>query len=80
MLNIFKQTFIIDCDEIPKTREDICLEVAKYCAKNNMQYEFLSRTEPIIAMLDGTKYEIKKKFTKTYRVKLWVLICTKIYE
>ena len=80
MLEMFKQTIIIDCDEIPKTREDIFFEVAKYCVKNNMQYEFLSRSEPIIAMLDGTKYEIKKIFTSTSRVKLWVLKCTKIYE
>ena len=67
-------------DDIPKTNEDICLSVAKYCAENHMQYTFLSRTEPIIAMLDGTKYEIKKVFTKRYRVNLWVLRCTKIYE
>lgn len=80
MLNIFKQTITIECDDIPKTSEDICLEVAKYCVEHNMQYEFLSRTEPIIAMLDGTKYEITKKFVKHYHVNLWVLRCTKIYE
>ena len=56
------------------------MEVAKYCAEHNMQYEFLSRTEPIVAMLDGTKYEITKRFVKHYQVNLWVLRCTKIYE
>lgn len=78
MLDMFKQTITIELDDIPKTNEDICLAVAKYCAENNMQYEFLSRTEPIIAMLNGTKYEIKKVFTKIYRVNLWVLRCTPV--
>ena len=45
-----------------------------------MQYEFLKRTEPVIAIIDGTKYEIKKEFTKICRINLWVLRCTKIYE
>ena len=27
MLEMFKQTIIIDCDEIPKTREDIFLKL-----------------------------------------------------
>ena len=80
MLDIFKQKITIELDDIPKTNEDICLAVAKYCVENNMQYEFLKRTDPVIAMIDGTKYEIKKVFTKRYRVNLWVLRCIKIYE
>ncbi len=80
MLDMFKQKITIELDDIPKTSEDICLAVAKYCVENNMQYEFLKRTEPVIAIIDGTKYEIKKVFTKRYRVNLWVLRCTKIYE
>lgn len=80
MLDLFKQKFTIELDDIPKTSEDICFAVAKYCAEHNMQYEFLKRTEPVIAIIDGTKYQIKKTFAKRYRINLWVLICTKIYE
>ena len=80
MLDIFKQKITIECNEVPKTSEDICLEVAKYCVEHNMQYEFLSKTAPIVAILDGTKYEITKRFVKRYYVNLWVLRCTKIYE
>ena len=80
MLDMFKRKITIELDNIPKTNEDICLAVAKYCVENNIQYEFLSRTEPIVAVLDGTKYEITKNFVKHYNVNLWVLRCTKIYE
>ena len=80
MLDMFKKKITIELDDIPKTNEDICVAVAKYCVENNMQYEFLKRTEPVIAMIDGTKYEIIKTFTRRYRVNLWVLRCTKIYE
>ena len=80
MLDMFKQKITIELDDIPKTNEDICLAVAKYCGENGRQYEFLKRTEPVIAVIDGTKYEIKKEFTKIYRINLWVLRCIKIYE
>ena len=70
----------IELDDIPKTNEDICLAVAKYCGENGRQYEFLKRTEPVIAIIDGTKYEIKKEFTKIFLINLWVLRCIKIYE
>ena len=80
MLDMFKQKITIELDDIPKTNEDICLAVAKYCGENGRQYEFLKRTEPVIAIIDGTKYEIKKEFTKICRINLWILRCTKIYE
>ena len=80
MLDIFKKKLTIELDDIPKTNEDICFAVAKYCVEHNMQYEFIKRTEPVIAILDGTKYEITKRFVKHYQVNLWVLRCTKIYE
>ena len=80
MLDMFKQKFIIELDDVPKTSEDVCLAVAKYCGENGRQYEFLKRTEPVIAIIDGTKYEIKKEFTKICRINLWILRCTKIYE
>ena len=70
MLEMFKQKITIELDDIPKTSEDICLAVAKYCGENGMQYEFLKRTEPVIAIIDGTKYEIKKEFTKICRINL----------
>ena len=31
---MFKKGFLIDLDVEPKTDEDICLEVAKYCGKD----------------------------------------------
>ncbi len=37
---------------IPKTNEDICLAIAEYCAKNNLQFEFIKRTHPVIAIIN----------------------------
>ena len=40
MLDMFKQKFIIELDDVPKISEDVCLAVAKYCGENGRQYEF----------------------------------------
>ena len=48
-----KKNFTIEMDNIPKTVDDMCLAVAKYCAENNLSYEFTKRTEPLIAIIDG---------------------------
>ena len=74
----FEKDFTIELDTIPKSSEDICLAVARYCAENNLSYEFVKRTEPVIAVIDGCKFEITKQFTKRYRVNLWVLRCKEI--
>ena len=72
MFDLFKKKITIELDDIPKASEDICLAVAKYCGENGMQYEFLKRTEPVIAIIDGTKYEIKKTFTSGHKnCKTW---------
>ena len=71
----FKKNFTIEMDTIPKTVDDMCLAVAGYCAENNLWYEFIKRTEPLIAIIDGRQYEITKRFTRHYHVNLWVLRC-----
>lgn len=76
----FKKSFHIIPDTVPETNEEICLAVAKYCAENNSAFEFIKRTHPLIAMIDGTKYEITKKFTKMHRINVWVLQCKEIRE
>lgn len=71
----FKKTFDIELDDIPKNGEDMCLAVASYCAKNNLTYEFIKRTEPLVVMIDGVKYEVVKKLAHAYVLNCWVLRC-----
>lgn len=75
---MFKKVFLIDLDVEPKTDEDICLEVAKYCGKDGLAFEFIKRTSPVIAMIDGTKYEIQKKYQTVRLLNCWVLSCSEI--
>ena len=56
----------------------ICFAVASYCAEFNLSYEFISRGYPVVATIDGCKYQITKQFTTRYRVNLWVLRCKEI--
>ena len=73
-----RKCFFIDLDDMPKTDEDICLEVAKYCGKDGLAFEFIKRTSPLIAMIDGTKYEIQKKYQTVRLLNCWVLSCSEI--
>ena len=73
-----RKCFFIDLDDMPKTDEDICLEVAKYCGKDGLDFEFIKRTSPVIAMIDGTKYEIKKTYQTVRLLNCWVLSCREI--
>ncbi|HHQ4327207.1 TPA: DUF4318 domain-containing protein [Clostridium perfringens] len=73
-----RKCFFIDLDDMPKTDEDICLEVAKYCGKDGLAFEFIKRTSPVIAMIDGTKYEIQKKYQTVRLLNCWVLSCSEI--
>ena len=75
---LFKRSFIIELDEIPKSSDDVCFAVAKYCAENQLSYEFLKRTEPVIAIIDGVKYEIERKYIRRYVINCWVLRCREI--
>ena len=74
----FKKRLTIELDTIPQTNEDICLAIAKHCAEFNLPYEFISRGYPVVAMIDGCKYQITKQFAKRYWVNLWVLRCKEI--
>ena len=56
----------------------LCFAVASYCAEFNLSYEFISRGYPVVATIDGCKYQITKQFTTRYRVNLWVLRCKEI--
>ena len=73
-----RKCFFIDLDDMPKTDEDICLEVAKYCGKDGLAFDFIKRTSPVIAMIDGTKYEIQKRYQTVRLLNCWVLSCREI--
>lgn len=75
---LFKRKLTIELDTIPETNEEICLAIAAYCAEKNLTFEFIKRTYPVIAIIDGHKYEIRKQFTTISRIKLWVLRCKEI--
>ena len=74
----FKKRLTIEPDTIPETNEDICFAVAKYCAEFNLPCEFISRDYPVVATIDGCKYQITKQFAHRFRVNLWVLRCKEI--
>ncbi|BDU86877.1 DUF4318 domain-containing protein [Clostridium perfringens] len=75
---MLKKGFLIDLDIIPKTDTDICLEVAKYCAKNNLSFEFIKRTSPVVATIEGIKYKITKIFHNGMFLNCWVLSCKEV--
>ena len=70
--------FTIEPEQIPETPEDICFAVAKYCAERDMDFEFEKREYPVIARIDGRRYEITKKYTHRYGFNLWILRCKQI--
>ncbi|EGT3616689.1 DUF4318 domain-containing protein [Clostridium perfringens] len=72
---MFKKGFLIDLDDMPKTDDDICLEVAKYCGKNNLPFDFIKRTSPVIAKIKDNNYEITKKYQTGRFLNYWVLRC-----
>ena len=74
----FKKRFTIELDTVPQTNEDICFAIAKYCAEFNLSYEFIHRGYPVVAIIDGCKYQITKQFANRYGVNLWVLRCNEI--
>ena len=74
----FRNQLTIELDTIPKTNEDICFGIAKYCAEFHLPYEFISTGYPVEATINGRKYQITKQFVKRYRVNLWVLRCRQI--
>ncbi|MEG2935273.1 MAG: DUF4318 domain-containing protein [Clostridium sp.] len=75
---MFKKGFLIELNDIPKTDDDICIEVAKYCGQNNFTFEFIKRTSPITAIIDGNKYEVTKKFQKVRLMNCWILSCREV--
>ncbi|HHD2752906.1 TPA: DUF4318 domain-containing protein [Clostridium perfringens] len=72
---MFKKGFLIDLDDMPKTDDDICLEVEKYCGKNNLPFNFIKRTSPVIAKIKDNNYEITKKYQTGRFLNYWVLRC-----
>lgn len=75
---MLKRGFFIELDDIPKSDEDMCISIAKYCGDNNLNFEFVKRTSPIISMIDGHKYEIIKKLLPGKFINCWVLSCKEI--
>lgn len=75
---MFKKGFLIDLDDMPKTDDDICLEVAKYCGKNNLPFDFIKRTSPVIAKIEDNNYEITKKYQNGRFLNCWVLSCKQV--
>lgn len=75
---LFGHNFTIEPEIIPETAEDICFAVAKYCGERNLNFEFESRADPLIAKINGRRYKITKHFARHYRINLWVLRCREI--
>ena len=73
-----KKRFLIELDNIPKKDEEICLAIEKHCGENSLPFEFLKRTVPIIAMIDGSKFEITKQMQRARVANCWVLHCKEI--
>ena len=73
--SLTKKGLIIELDKIPENSTIIHDAVVKYCDDNNMTCEFLEETYPLVALIDGRKYEITKEYRKMYRVNCWVLHC-----
>lgn len=70
-----RKCFFIDLDDMPKTDEDICLEVERYCGKNNLPFDFIKKTSPVIAKIKDNKYEITKKYENGRFLNRWILSC-----
>ena len=62
----FRKRLTIIPDIPPQTKEDICCGIAMHCAEFNLPYEFLCRSYPVVAIIDGHKYEFTKKLTRRW--------------
>ena len=62
-----RKCFFIDLDDMPKTDEDICLEIERYCGKNNLP--------PVVAKIKDNNYEITKKYENGRFLNRWILSC-----
>lgn len=69
----FRKRLTIVPDIVPQTNEDICHGIARHCAEYNLPYEFLSRAYPVVAIVDGCKYEFTKKLTRRWVATFWAL-------
>lgn len=70
-----RKCFFIDLDDMPKTDKDICLEVERYCGKNNLPFNFVKKTSPVIAKIKDNNYEITKKYENGRFLNRWILSC-----
>ncbi|MDM0469151.1 DUF4318 domain-containing protein [Clostridium perfringens] len=55
-----RKCFFIDLDDMPKTDEDICLEVERYCGKNNLPFDFIKKTSPVIAKIKDNIMKLQR--------------------
>ena len=70
---LFKKRLTIIPDIVPETDADICHGIAAYCAEQGLPYEFVSRTTPVTAIVDGCKYTFTKYLTRRSLATFWVL-------
>ena len=70
-----RKCFFIDLDDMPKTDGDICLEVERDCGKNNLPFDFIKKTSPVIAKIKDNNYEITKKYENGRFLNRWILSC-----
>ena len=75
---LFDKTRTIIPDTFLETDEDICHAVAAYCAQSNLNYAFEKRTYPLVAVIDGRRYEIVKYMTRKSLATYQVLRCREI--
>lgn len=74
----FKKRLTIIPDIVPETNEDICQGIAAYCAEFQLPYEFISRSYPVVAIIDGCKYQVLKQLTRRHLATFWILRCREI--
>ncbi|MGG5461204.1 DUF4318 domain-containing protein [Clostridium sp. B9] len=70
---MLKKDFLVNLNDMPKTDDDICAEVEKYCGENNLSVDLIKRTSPVIAKIEENNYEIVKKYQNGRFLNHWVL-------
>lgn len=53
------KTLLIDLDECPKSPEEFCRSIEKYCNENHISLEFLHRGVPALILMDGKECTVE---------------------
>lgn len=58
-------TLVEDLDEKPKGTEEFLMQIARYCEKNHISLEFVTRQKPALVRMDGVLYRVELRFYYT---------------